>query len=230
MKLRGWVLATLLVTVVSSMGCGSNLASVSAGHVGCSPNEISIADERSGWSTVTWTATCRGRRFQCTSAANGPRTTQINCAAADGAAVGAVVREERTGSDGVAVQTLRLGLAAGGAQLRFIAIPARDSTHLIFGMHPTGVQSVEGCSAGVMVDGELHALDDLRPVADPTGPGLRTVISTETLGALSRAERVSGRVCDVEWRLGPSDQALLRELLTRIEEDLAWQRQGGQPR
>jgi hypothetical protein len=81
-----------------------------------------------------------------------------------------------------------------------------------------------------LIDGQLLALEGVRTVEDSIGPGLRTVISIDTLAALSRAERVSGRVCDVEWRFGPNDQALLRELLTRIDEDLAWQRQGGQTR
>lgn len=59
------------------------LSSLSAGAIGCSPTEIQIAEYRSvvrrlggafADEIVTWSATCRGRRFYCT----GSRTTQCH--------------------------------------------------------------------------------------------------------------------------------------------------------
>jgi hypothetical protein len=58
-SLVGWSVIALLAS-----GCAS-LKDASAGQVGCKPSEIQISDERSGWSTRTWTATCRGRRYSC---------------------------------------------------------------------------------------------------------------------------------------------------------------------
>lgn len=38
----------------------------SSGLIGCPPSEVVLSDLKSGWSSVTWTATCRGKTFYCT--------------------------------------------------------------------------------------------------------------------------------------------------------------------
>lgn len=73
-----------LLSLLLVSGCTS-LAAVSAGHVGCSQNDIKISNEQTNWSTKTWTATCGGRSYICTYAITGSSgygggtTGQVNC-------------------------------------------------------------------------------------------------------------------------------------------------------
>jgi len=66
-------------------GCASQgyLRSVSAGQIGCAPNEITISNyESSGYPGVrSWSliATCKGKDFICTQAGTGEHSSQINC-------------------------------------------------------------------------------------------------------------------------------------------------------
>jgi hypothetical protein len=59
-----FALASLLVA------CAPTREAMTAGEIGCRPNELSVHDETSsvGWaqSADTWVAECRGRRFICT--------------------------------------------------------------------------------------------------------------------------------------------------------------------
>lgn len=65
--------ATLLLS-----GCVAQLQSISSGAIGCPPDEISIEDKVIGYSTVSWTAECRGQRFYC-SALSSQHSTMANC-------------------------------------------------------------------------------------------------------------------------------------------------------
>lgn len=56
-------------------------AAISSGHVGCSADEVQISDEHNGYGTTTWTATCRGRRYFCSSVGGGKYAgPQVSCA------------------------------------------------------------------------------------------------------------------------------------------------------
>lgn len=63
---RGYAFVLALVALPA---CGGGRLArrrdTSAGFTGCAPQEIVIEDGRVGLSTETWTAVCRGRRFQC---------------------------------------------------------------------------------------------------------------------------------------------------------------------
>lgn len=65
--MRQWVLGTWLAVILTA--CHPSRESLTAGHIGCPPNEVSTfsVDSSSGWnqSAETWTAECRGRRFIC---------------------------------------------------------------------------------------------------------------------------------------------------------------------
>jgi len=61
-------LALLAGTMLTALGCGLGLPEASSGLVGCPASEISITDEvQHGTTQTTWTATCRGRVFYCSS-------------------------------------------------------------------------------------------------------------------------------------------------------------------
>jgi len=65
----------LIVLIIFLLGCvsKSGLRQVSAGHIGCSHNNITILDYKSNLlnTSSTWVATCKGKRFICSSYATG---------------------------------------------------------------------------------------------------------------------------------------------------------------
>ncbi|HEX2879512.1 MAG TPA: hypothetical protein VHO25_08235, partial [Polyangiaceae bacterium] len=71
-------MTALVVAAVSLLGCVS-LQAASSGQIGCSEDEITITDDDVGWSSRTWTATCRGKRFFCTAVSTGKDSSQVNC-------------------------------------------------------------------------------------------------------------------------------------------------------
>ncbi len=64
------IFATSIAAAVAlqSFGCSGLRANaiVSAGHVGCLPEEIEIHEVESGLGGVVWTAACKGKTFVCT--------------------------------------------------------------------------------------------------------------------------------------------------------------------
>jgi len=68
MGTRAWAYGVVVLVVTA--GCVPSLETRSAGQVGCSPEEISISDDRTHFgllqSAETWTAECHGRTFICT--------------------------------------------------------------------------------------------------------------------------------------------------------------------
>jgi hypothetical protein len=66
------------VILLLTTGCGS-LESVTSGQIGCAPSDITISDQGSGWNTSSWVATCHGKEYFCSSASNGPYSSQISC-------------------------------------------------------------------------------------------------------------------------------------------------------
>ena len=81
------VLGVVACAVVA--GCAGELRNVSAGHLGCPPEEIVISNERSGWASGSWQASCRGRTYQC-SEASGKTSLQVNCTEMKPALAGSV--------------------------------------------------------------------------------------------------------------------------------------------
>lgn len=81
--------------VVGLFGCRPSRESVTAGQVGCNPDEIQISDENSsmGWgqSAETWTAECNGRTFVCSQldtsttalVSNGKAATTVGASSSD---------------------------------------------------------------------------------------------------------------------------------------------------
>ena len=64
------LLVVLCLTMM--MGCIASrqramLPRVTAGEIGCPEDEITIVEEDVGMITATWTATCRGKTYYCSS-------------------------------------------------------------------------------------------------------------------------------------------------------------------
>ena len=82
-------MARALLGVLAFLVCGcaaldgqivARLQDVTSGHIGCPPEEIAIpAKSLTGG---TWTATCEGRTFYCSSYSTGGDTSTVSCAAA----------------------------------------------------------------------------------------------------------------------------------------------------
>lgn len=70
----------VFVCLVAS-GCASHgpRAAYSAGEIGCPPSEIVISDGDVGWTTNTWTASCRGRVFYCTYSSSQNLNSKVTC-------------------------------------------------------------------------------------------------------------------------------------------------------
>jgi len=74
----------LVVLTIFLLGCvSSNLRQVSAGHIGCSHNNITILDHKSDFwfpsGTSTWVATCKGKRFICSEYSTGVNSNEVKC-------------------------------------------------------------------------------------------------------------------------------------------------------
>lgn len=63
----------LIAMVLGSSACATSyFKTVSAGQMGCSdPDEVVISNEKSGYGSHSWTATCEGHRFVCSIVATG---------------------------------------------------------------------------------------------------------------------------------------------------------------
>ena len=69
----------LLLATLSLGGCAAQMQQLSAGQIGCPPDEVQISNDQTHFSSRTWEATCRGKSFMCTAVSGGqyagPHTT-----------------------------------------------------------------------------------------------------------------------------------------------------------
>lgn len=60
-------------------GCAS-LGSMTSGQIGCPEDQIKISDDKSGWTTRTWTAECQDKKYYCSAHGGGEGSTaQVAC-------------------------------------------------------------------------------------------------------------------------------------------------------
>ena len=58
----------LMMTLLLTAGCAtttSQLQEVSSGRTGCPPDAIAVSGRKIGMNTASWTATCHGKRYDC---------------------------------------------------------------------------------------------------------------------------------------------------------------------
>lgn len=68
--------------IAALAACGGGLKAMTSGQIGCAEKDVQIIDKHTGWSEVTWTAECHGKRFYCSSFSTGigeAASSQINC-------------------------------------------------------------------------------------------------------------------------------------------------------
>ena len=76
MHSRAWV--ALVAIGLALTGCDAyDLRPLTSGHVGCAPDDIVIKNQREGdaYTSPTWTAVCRGKRYFC----SGDRAGRTTC-------------------------------------------------------------------------------------------------------------------------------------------------------
>ncbi|APR83936.1 Hypothetical protein A7982_09285 [Minicystis rosea] len=81
--MMGTRIAKLLVPMaaVSSLAlvsCAATMRDITSGKIGCPPEEVEIVKDNVGFTTRTWTATCRGRTFYCSSRTDTASTLNFN--------------------------------------------------------------------------------------------------------------------------------------------------------
>jgi len=76
------MVTVVLGALLSSTGCVSTdtLKLISAGHTGCTPDQLTISNVQGPGSM--WNATCNGRIYLCSGVATGKSSAEYSCAPA----------------------------------------------------------------------------------------------------------------------------------------------------
>ena len=207
-------------------GCTS-IESVTAAYIGCRPDQIQISERGLG----TWVATCRGRRFRCADSGE-----SMSCAPEDGerpvAAVAPAPRATRSpaqplrrteqSDEAGTFALLSSRLHVSDYDFTFFAAPARERERLWLHVRGLALVVAPACELGLFVDGAVVPLDPASYRLIGSSAEYRIPVSMETLRQMAGASRVSGRVCNREWRLTASDRTALSEFVARIDEELVW--------
>jgi hypothetical protein len=218
-------------------GCGAQLRAASAGQIGCSPDEVVIADNHAGWGSRTWKATCRGKDYSCSAVATGNNTSQVSCApmadastSTGGATPAAPVAAAATSDVGreldAATQETRVRgkfQLGGGVSLTLIVAPRSAPGAL--------AAVVEGASDGPLDQcRQLSALVNARPFAgegvkadtrDVGQFGLRATFAIESMQGLDKPyAEFALQACERTWKLSAAQVEDLKKLLV-IARDLA---------
>jgi hypothetical protein len=103
------------------------------------------------------------------------------------------------------------------------SVPKTEERKLWLGMRLWTMQPKhKTCPLQLMVNGELLTLDPPRYKHERGYEELQVQISYEQLYSLAEGPRIVGRICDDEFRLNDENIAILRELVSRIYEELSW--------
>lgn len=228
-----------VVLAATLSGCAS-LADVSAGYVGCSPDQITITDQRRGFGTRNWVAVCRGRHYQCSQLAAGQgnsESIQTNCTPEGSPDPTAIVQQAsptssppenqstidrtmvREGTTQFAV--VRAVFDIGPRRFGLAVAPVARPSIATLGISAPLADLSSGCQAGIMIDGQVTPLTGTEH-ATPLYRQYDFQLDIALVRRLATAERVVGRICNAEWRLGQREQRVVRELLARCDEEAAW--------
>ena len=78
LRLATIILALLAVTACVSTG---QLKLISAGHTGCTPEQLTISNVQ-GLGATMWNATCNGKTYLCSGVSTGKSSADYSCALA----------------------------------------------------------------------------------------------------------------------------------------------------
>jgi hypothetical protein len=74
-----------LATLLGAISCAlsdNDLKAVSAGHIGCAPEQMTISNRRASGGVLLWDATCNGKTYLCSQVINGKSSAEYSCAPA----------------------------------------------------------------------------------------------------------------------------------------------------
>jgi hypothetical protein len=217
-RLAGFVCGASLAIA----GCGAELANVSSRAIGCPASSITITHDSMNATSRTWTATCRGVPYECTSRGGG-QTVLVTCGShpsAERSASTSSPAHERVARETTAGRTiLRTILSDGSFIVRVTASPATDPDSVDWIFRPrTDLPDAAACPVRMMVD---EAPVDWT-IERVDGIELHVRVPIAELRRIAAGVRVAARVCDREWRLSPTTAPNLAELLARLDEEHAW--------
>lgn len=125
------------------------------------------------------------------------------------------------GKDGETI--LRALARADAVELFFAAKPRSHPQEVVLTLKARGdVRRRGGCTVELLVDGQKR---DLGASSQRVVRGLDELAvqaSVDVMAEAAKAQRVSGRACDLRFTLDAEDQQVLAEFLTRFQEELAW--------
>jgi hypothetical protein len=116
MRIRFAMIAACAAMTLAA--CAGQIQRASSGQIGCPSDEITITDKSRGWSSVTWTASCRGNTYYCSAVSTGKDSEQISCkqAVAKSNAATAASATASTASSGGAAAPAEAAASTGGCQ------------------------------------------------------------------------------------------------------------------
>lgn len=239
-------LGSALACAALLAGCGGSLESISAGHVGCSADEIEISEHDTGWAHSTWIASCHGERYYCS--ARGGDSGQVSCSPEGGAMAatqgtyGGETSSQRSAPRSPEDHVRRIVRRGDGGEETYIearlrAEPFRlllfqkangsDASNIVT-RYPGTPGRHEQCSLRLMIDGELIEVERVGHRHNGRHEEVASRIPQQVVQRMAKAERVSGRVCSDELRLDDDGQQVLIEYLTRLDEEQAWAGEAGE--
>ncbi len=125
------------------------------------------------------------------------------------------------GKDAQGRKTFKSKLRTGSFYLVFYAVPSANADHFAFYVDVPDPYANKTCDLGFLTDGELVPSSSFN-VKTPTGKRIKVVFQSEVLDSFTQSRFVSGRVCDLEWRLQPAQLKILAEFSARYKEEVAW--------
>ncbi len=75
------ILATLLGVTACALS-DDDLKAVSAGHIGCAPEQMTISNRRANGGVLLWDAACNGKTYLCSQVITGKSSAEYSCAPA----------------------------------------------------------------------------------------------------------------------------------------------------
>jgi hypothetical protein len=76
------VILGALLGVTACVSLTDRLKTISAGHTGCAPEQLTISNIRSAGGGSLWNATCNGKTYLCSAVATGKSDAEYSCAPA----------------------------------------------------------------------------------------------------------------------------------------------------
>jgi hypothetical protein len=221
------------------IACGStgSYQQLSAGSVGCPPQEIRIRNVDSSIGGATWTARCRDRTYYCAKNSadlGAPRWAGHDAKCTLSSAPESIPDPPRTRFESAIASkkdadtgrtTLRVTLGSEGLRAMLTGEPERDPSQMLLVIARKSSLSVsyEGCRNLEYVSGDQkgalsNAAQYSRRVDEESWETLSAPIARAAVGAIAEGTSAQLRICGDVIDLNQSQVVLLRAFLQRWDE------------